>query len=150
MTKLAAIIVDIDGTLACRNPEGQQVDIKGDGKYRSIHDYKRVGEDQPFLHIVELVNLLAENYEILVTTGRPESCRLETLIWLDKHLITHHSLFMRKTGDYRKDCIIKQEIYERYIEPEYDVLFALDDRDQVVRAWRDLGIPCLQVAPGAF
>lgn len=148
--KEPAIIVDIDGTLACRNPEGQQVDIKGNEKYRGIHDYHRVGEDQLFSHIAELVRLLASKYQILITTGRPESCRYETESWLRDNAIPFDALFMRTTGDYRKDCIIKQEIYENKIETCFDVLFALDDRDQVVRAWRDLGIPCLQVAPGAF
>ena len=37
-----------------------------------------------------------------------------------------------------------------HIEPFYDVLCVLDDRDQVVRMWRHRGLTCLQVAPGNF
>jgi DNA transposition AAA+ family ATPase len=32
----------------------------------------------------------------------------------------------------------------------YNVRFAIDDRDRVVDAWRDLGLVCLQCAPGDF
>ena len=32
----------------------------------------------------------------------------------------------------------------------FDVKFVLDDRDQVVEMWRDMGLPCFQVAPGDF
>ena len=57
---------------------------------------------------------------------------------------------MRKNGDFRKDFIIKKEIYEKFIKPKYEVLFVLEDRDQAVKMWREEGLTCLQVAPGNF
>ena len=57
---------------------------------------------------------------------------------------------MRPTGDDRRDEAIKRKIYDREIAPRFDVLCVLDDRDQVVRTWRALGLVCLQVAPGDF
>jgi hypothetical protein len=57
---------------------------------------------------------------------------------------------MREAGDSRKDSIVKQELYEKHIEPSYDVFVVLDDRNQVVDMWRSLGLVCLQVAPGDF
>jgi len=57
---------------------------------------------------------------------------------------------MREVGDRRKDTEVKAEIYHRFIEPQYDVHYILDDRDQVVKMWRSLGLTCLQVAEGAF
>jgi hypothetical protein len=57
---------------------------------------------------------------------------------------------MRKSGDLRKDSIVKQEIYEQFILNQYNTAFVLDDRDQVVRVWRDLGLTCLQVVYGDF
>lgn len=32
----------------------------------------------------------------------------------------------------------------------YEPIMAFDDRDRVVKMWRDAGIPCAQVAPGDF
>ena len=57
---------------------------------------------------------------------------------------------MRKEGDFRRDSIVKQEIYEQHIKDKYVVEFVLDDRDLVVSKWRELGLKCLQVQPGAF
>jgi hypothetical protein len=57
---------------------------------------------------------------------------------------------MRKEGDVRKDAIVKGEIYEKNINGKYNVLFVLDDRNQMVEMWRGLGLTCLQVADGDF
>ncbi len=57
---------------------------------------------------------------------------------------------MRQEGDTRKDVLVKQEIYEREIKGRYNVLFVLDDRQQVVDGWRALGLTVFQVAPGDF
>ena len=71
--------------------------------------------------------------------------RVPTEQWLkEKVQLSYHSLFMRQTGDFRKDAIIKQEIYEREIKDKYNVLFVLDDRLQVCRMWYSLGLPLLK------
>jgi hypothetical protein len=57
---------------------------------------------------------------------------------------------MRPTGDRRKDWVVKSELYRDHNEPRYEVLLVLDDRDQVVRAWRELGLTVFQVAEGDF
>ena len=57
---------------------------------------------------------------------------------------------MRKKGDQRPDYVIKNEIYDAEIIPNYDVLAVFDDRDQVVRHLRKRGITVFQVAPGRF
>ena len=57
---------------------------------------------------------------------------------------------MRADGDFRKDSEVKTEIYQRNIEQRWDVEFVLDDRNQTVRAWRTLGLKCLQVSEGDF
>lgn len=57
---------------------------------------------------------------------------------------------MRKNDDYRQDAVIKEEIYNLYIQPKFDVLFCIDDRKQVVDAWRNLGLVCLQCDEGQF
>jgi hypothetical protein len=69
---------------------------------------------------------------------------------LEKHGIKAMALFMRKSGDYRKDSVVKKEIYERHIKEDFNVEFVLDDRDQVVKMWREQGLVCLQVAEGNF
>jgi hypothetical protein len=56
---------------------------------------------------------------------------------------------MRKKGDYRKDSIVKEEIWAE-IEKDYNIICMFDDRNQVVDHARSLGHTVLQVAEGDF
>lgn len=65
--------------------------------------------------------------------------------WLLKHELPIDQLHMRAGGDYRRDTVVKEEIYRVHIEPYYDVRFAVDDRPEVCDLWESLGIPVLRV-----
>jgi predicted kinase len=134
-----AVVVDIDGTLA-----------KMSG--RSPYEWNRVGEDTPVAAVIDAVHAASQfNRRVVVMSGRDESCRAITEEWLTKHLgVSWHELHMRPEGDNRKDNIIKYELFNQHIRGKYHVKYVLDDRDQVVKMWRDLGLNCFQVAPGAF
>ena len=83
--------------------------------------------------------------EILLVTGRPEECRNDTAKWLWEHKISWDVLFMRRTGDYRFDDVVKCEIYEREIRDKFEVLFCIDDKTSVVRMYREeFGLTVLQ------
>lgn len=133
------VIVDIDGTLAHMTD-------------RSPYDYTKVDTDA----VDETIKMILQPYEIrpntkiIVCSGRKEECSKETMKWLNDNGIKFDDLYMRITNDSRKDSIVKQEIYEKCIKDKYNVLFVLDDRDQVVNMWREQGLKCLQVAEGNF
>jgi len=57
---------------------------------------------------------------------------------------------MREAQDTRKDSIVKQELYQKYVQDKYNVSFILDDRQQVVDMWRSFGLTVFQVAEGDF
>lgn len=130
-----AIIVDIDGTLAHRVNRGP-------------FDWMKVGEDTVDTTIAKIVS----NYKdtVIIFTGRDEVCKDITVEWLKQHNISYTKLVMRPLNNYEKDCIIKRRMFEEHIKNKYYVEFILDDRDQVVKMWRDMGLRCLQVAEGNF
>ncbi|WP_434685961.1 AAA family ATPase [Pseudanabaena minima] len=130
-----AIICDLDGTIA----------LIGD---RSPYDGASCEKDlvnEPVRSILQ-----TSGKAIVFVSGREDKYKPQTLAWLEKHGIEFESLYMRKSGDMRKDSIVKKEIYDQFILDKYNVAFVLDDRDQVVRVWRDLGLTCLQVDYGDF
>lgn len=136
-TKPSAFVVDIDGTLA-----------KHQG--RSPYDYSRVQEDALHEDVAALVNRLnAEDY-IIIVSGREDSCRAETEAWLRDNNVCYDAIYMRKAGDSRQDAKVKAEIFDQHIRPYFNVLGVFDDRNQVVRMWRDLGLRVYQVADGNF
>lgn len=135
-------IFDIDGTLAHANN-------------RSPYDYSKVSTDTPDFAVTVLAAILravvvSSRSKIIIMSGRDSSCREATEKWLQDNEIEYHDLYMRPEGDTRKDCIVKQEIYEQNIKGKYNVLGIFDDRNQVVDMWRGLGLPCFQVGYGYF
>lgn len=133
-------IVDIDGTIAEMN-------------YRGPYEWNKVGTDNPILEIIDLVKSLYAftNSHLIFLSGRDGSCYSETESWLKKHFpLETFSLYMRSPGDMRKDCIVKEELYNEHIKDKYNVFLVIDDRQQVVDMWRSLGLRCIQVAEGDF
>ena len=57
---------------------------------------------------------------------------------------------MRKDKDFRPDNEAKKDLYEEYIKDKFEIEFVLDDRDRVVKMWRELGLRVLQVEEGDF
>jgi trehalose-6-phosphatase len=137
MSKKKCVICDIDGTIA-------EIGDRGPFHWEQVH------LDQPIHVIINLLRLLALVYAIILISGRSDESLDLTLAWLKEHDIPYHAVFLRKANDYRKDAIIKRELYTAEIEPKYEVEFVLEDRNQVVEMWRDLGLVCLQVRPGDF
>ena len=139
MTKPTAVIVDVDGTLAIITD-------------RSPYSHHGVLKDKPNAPVIAVARALAaQGHTLVIVSGRSELARVDTELWLKRHLgVEFDGQFMRAEADDRKDATIKREIFHREIEPRFNVLCVLDDRDQVVSMWRSLGLTCLQVAPGAF
>lgn len=160
------IIVDVDGTLAdcshrqhyvnkpCLECAGKIVDnCRCNGSGLAVKDWHgffgETANDPPIPTIVDLVKLLSKTYKILIVSVRPiDKCGKATEDWLNKHEIPCYRLFMRNSGDKRDDTIVKQEILDRLDKSK--IALVLDDRDRVVDMWRQNGLTCLQVAPGAF
>ena len=156
MAKELAIIVDVDGTLA---------DMRG---VRGPFEWDKVHLDKPHQDVIEMVQdfaslevytgeydddgdeMIDTKYKIIITTGRDGVCEEATKQWLRDHKVPYDEFFIRPEGSFAKDNVIKSHMYIEYIYPKYDVKFVIDDRDQVVKMWRSLGLRVLQVAPGDF
>lgn len=152
MTKKEAIIIDIDGTLANCDHRRHFVDGTHEKQdWRSFYESMRT--DTINVWCRKIINSFASTATFsLLVSGRPEEYRGHTTDWLSKNsvYIPDKYIFMRKTGDYRCDTIVKEEIYREFIEPYYDVLFVVDDRKKVVGMWRKLGLVALHCAEGNF
>lgn len=131
------IIVDIDGTLAHMNN-------------RSPFDWGKVGEDTVDEVVKSIVNAQPEHKMVIIMSGRDEICREDTVKWLNDNGIRYDFLYMRPQGNNEKDSIIKKRLFEDHVRGNMYVDFVLDDRNQVVNLWRNMGLKCLQVQGGDF
>lgn len=136
-TKPTAITVDLDGTLAHMNG-------------RSPYDPTLYHTDTVDSAIQTVVNDLWPNHQVIVFTGRSEEHREVCEQWLRDNDVLFDDLLMRPDGDDRQDGIVKAEIFQEHIAPNYNHIMHFDDRDRVVDALRAIGVKVAQVAPGQF
>lgn len=138
-SKPKALIVDIDGTLALHTG-------------RSPYDVEKCKTDVLNDPIDDIIHTFHDNegHAIIYMSGREDKFFDLTQEWLNENLCPKGPLRMRLTGDTRNDAVVKLELFDRCVRDYYNVSFVLDDRDRVVKMWRDLGLTCLQVAYGDF
>lgn len=142
-------IWDIDGTIA--NTEHRQHYIRH-RPYDWDSWFEHAHKDTPYWEIVDLMNMSHEaGIKNVLCTGRDEAQRQDTLDWLNDHgIVNYEKLYMRPYLDRRDDNIIKYELYEQMLADGYTPVLVFEDRDRVVKMWRDIGIRCMQVAYGDF
>ena len=151
MNEFKDIIVDMDGTLAnidrrlkeaeANPPPGKRMDWD-----IFLDPVVMAHTDQPNWHVIHLVKTLEEaGHRIIITSARNERHRTVTSQQLDDWDIKYQKLYLRKDDDFRQDGIVKAELLEQILEDGYVPRIAIDDRQQVVDKWRELGLHCWQV-----
>lgn len=142
------IVFDIDGTLA--NSEHRMHWVSSKPKNWAACD-AAIPQDTTHSDIVWLLHSLATRHiRLIICTGRGESTRAVTEAWLKKYIGHYDALYMRPSGDYRKDSIVKVELLQQITYDYGKPYLWFDDRQQVVDAIREQGVRVLQVAPGDF
>lgn len=145
---MKAVIVDIDGTIT-------EVDYRRRHLLTKPKNWEAFNAemhlDRPRTAILQLIRILEENgSRIVLCTGREEIYREVTESWLKKHDVPNHALYMRVTKDYRSDEVVKSELLDQVLIDGFQPWLVVDDRDKVVKMWRERGLTCLQCAPGDF
>lgn len=110
--------------------------------------YDDCDKDTPIQQSVEIYeSLLFENdircgHEIEIWSGRCESVRKKTELWLELHVwgSVSRKLRMRKIGDSTPDDILKERWLDESLSEDKKIDFVFDDRPKVVRMWRRRGI----------
>lgn len=151
------IVCDIDGTIA--DLSHRLYYIQGDNKDWEKF-FNEVDKDKPIEGIIDILYHLVGSgeYRVVFCTGRNEVCEEKTKDWCRDNVYhscaddSHYDYLMRKQNDYRPDTEVKPELLEQYLKdnPDDEVAFILDDRNSMVKKWRELGFTCLQVCEGDF
>lgn len=135
------VIYDIDGTISKMNG-------------RSAYDWSKVGQDLMINNVVATIDWIADlspnnRPTVIIVSGRDGVCYKETKEWLETNNIYFDKLVLRSVGDMRPDWIIKEGIWN-FIAKEYYIVGMYDDRNQVTRRARALGLKVFQVNYGNF
>jgi hypothetical protein len=103
----------------------------------------------------------ALGHHMIVMSGRTDGCWDDTKTSLQREIDPHFDprdersrthLIMRRTVEDRgrPDDDVKYDLFMANVAKRFNVLYVVDDRDKVVKMWREIGLTCAQVAYGDF
>lgn len=140
-------IFDLDGTLA--DASHRLHFIQGEKKdWRSF--FAACANDKPILPTIRTFQELRREAEVWIWTGRSDEVKSQTIKWWIDNDCVPHEWSMRLAGDHRPDHEVKRGWLSAIGSDRDRIVAVFEDRDQVVRMWRECGLTCYQVAPGEF
>jgi len=145
------VVTDLDGTL---NNCVHRQHLAAQGRWEEFHSL--LGQDTIYDDVAWMLLSLPTDLTVMAVTGRNERYRKETYHWLERATMSEYidSVLMRPDDNFESDHILKPRMLEENLGSKQKVLeevvLVLDDRDKVVQAWRDYGLPCWQVRPGGY
>lgn len=170
------VVFDLDGTLAIIEkrllkaeatlPPG--VALKNashkekDEYWAELLSSDNISLDEPNEPVVRVLKMHWDRGDtVVIFSGRSDRLKEETVLWLEEHGIPYSKLVMRDSleNHFKPDTALKMdwlgehkyngEFREAHVDKD-KILVVYDDRDGVVKMWRQQGIPCFQVAEGNF
>lgn len=147
-------IFDLDGTLALIEHRRHFVECPRDEQdWPSF--YAACDKDEPNIPVITMLEtLFLFGAEVWIFSGRSDEVREKTEDWLLRNTILGRreiNLTMRPAGDYTPDDKLKKQWLDNMLPEDRERLVAVfEDRDRMVKMWRENGVACFQVAPGDF
>lgn len=146
------VIFDLDGTLALIEKR-RQLATKDNGKidWNTFFLPANISLDEPNVPVIKTFQAMKDaGFNVGIFSGRDSISRKETESWLAENGIRPDFLYMRPEGSFTKDDILKKKWLDQLLADGKNVMCVFDDRDKVVKMWRDNGISCFQVNYGDF
>ena len=130
------ILYDIDGTIAQMHNRGP-------------FEWNKVKEDYMIYSVVSTIDWLSDldsknRPTVILCTGRDGIALNDTIEWLNNNEIYYDDIMIRNEKDMRPDWIVKEEMWKN-ISEKYNIIAMYDDRLQVVRRARALGLKVFNV-----
>jgi len=147
---MKTVIFDLDGTLALID-DRRQLATRPNGKlnWDLFFAPENIKLDQPNIPVIAVYNLLQnEGYNMVILSGRDAISKTATMSWLRNHGIYFDELRMRPQGTFTPDDVLKKGWLDEL--GAENIFCVFDDRDKVVKMWRDNGLTCFQVNYGNF
>ena len=170
MKNKKTVIFDLDGTLAnidVRREKSLKPNGKLDWEIFAAPD-SIMNWDEPNWPVIKMAQLFNhDGFNIVIFSGRNDRSFVATKHWLELNQVPHDLLVMRPdkfkdnswpiadgnpaTSEMRfmPDEILKKKMLDTFVDID-DVFLVVDDRNKVVKMWRDLGLTTFQVAEGDF
>lgn len=141
------IIVDVDNTIADNSHRKHHLMEKPKNRAAWLAEAHLC---RPIASVIIVIEALRGLGEVVLCSGRMECERAVTVATMEKFGFQFAALYMRKDNDFRSDDVVKREMLAALRADGFDPFLVFDDRDRVVKMWREEGLRCFQVADGDF
>ena len=164
------VIFDIDGTLLDISHRLKHIK-KTPKDWAAFRDPKEKVHDDPIMPIINIARafLYSPSDRVIFASGRSEEERVDTVLSLSEWFLLDgwqkvtpdgklgdavetyptSPFYMRAEKDYRKDTVVKREMYEQMLVDGYKPKLVFDDRPSVLRMWREIeGLKVVDVGYG--
>jgi hypothetical protein len=137
-----AVIIDLNGCLG----DCTHRDFFLQKKPREWGNFfKHMMNDKPVDLVHRFCNAQKEHpffSKVIIITGSPESYKDECMIWLRENQVEFDELIMRPNGNFKKGKDWKKEVVQNDLKLRYDVVLALDDKEECAEMYCSIGVPC--------
>ena len=131
-------VIDIDGVVADVRHRLHHLEGRKDWGA-----FFRAAPRDPLLDVgFETVTKLAEVYDVVYLSGRPEFCRADTERWFTKHSLPEGELRLRPRGDHRPARLFKVDELRR-LQKRAPIAVLVDDDPLVCDSAREAGFDVL-------
>lgn len=138
-TPRAIAVIDVDGVVADVRHRLKHLDRRPkdwEAFFRAAPD------DPPLSQGIDTARRLAEVYEVVYLSGRPERCRADTVAWFERHGLPAGELLLRPRRDFRPSKDYKVTVL-RQLSERATVAVLVDDDPAVLEAARLSGFDVL-------
>jgi len=133
-----AVIYDLDGCLCDTSSILHFIE----GKDKDFHSFHAAAAGCP--PIEQVADAARKDHEagtaVVVVSSREFIWRDQAIDWLTRHDIAYDGLYLRITGDYRKDTVVKAEMWQHLLDDGFRPVAAWDDKQSILDIWSDLGV----------
>ena len=164
------VIFDLDGTLANIDVRRKK-SLKPNGKmdwdifFDPLNVLRLDIANEPVIKMAQMFH--KDGFKVVIFSGRNDRSFHMTKLWLEQRDVPFDLLVMRpdkfqadswpiadgnpatKEMRFMPDEILKKKMLDTFVDID-DVFLVVDDRNKVVKMWRDLGLNVFQVADGNF
>ena len=164
------VIFDLDGTLANIDVRRKK-SLKPNGKmdwdifFDPLNVLRLDIANEPVIKMAQMFH--KDGFKVVIFSGRNDRSFHMTKLWLEQRDVPFDLLVMRpdkfqadswpiangnsatKEMRFMPDEILKKNMLDTFVDID-DVFLVVDDRNKVVKMWRDLGLDVFQVAEGDF
>lgn len=150
--KTKTVIFDLDGTLALIDKRRELSSLpNGKINWKVFFSPQNIKLDEPNIPVIKSFQAMkSAGFHMVIFSGRDSISVDETIGWLRENGVEFDLLKMRPRKSFTPDDVLKKGWLDELITEGHEILCVFDDRDKVVKMWRENGISCFQVAEGSF